>query len=164
MALTDSEGSLAPSPSVAVARKGKQRLFLKFGPIKAFGGSQHLLCIIRGGGEPQDMPHYELNRALSETICVKGSGGCLAQSSCSGSGSLSSSLGRRRKGDLRGSPRVEGAVISATSQGLRDSARGGPASHFSRPALLPPTPPPPPPGLRHPLRKLQGPCSQPGHM
>lgn len=50
--LTASEGSLAPSPSVAVARKGNQRLFLKFGPNKAFGGSQHLLSIIRGGGEP----------------------------------------------------------------------------------------------------------------
>lgn len=42
VALTDSEGSLVPSPSVASGKKGKQRLFLKFGPIKAFGGSQHL--------------------------------------------------------------------------------------------------------------------------
>ena len=45
VALTASEGSLAPSPSVAVARKGNQRLFLKFGPIEAFGGARHLLSL-----------------------------------------------------------------------------------------------------------------------
>ena len=50
---------------------------------------------------------------------------------------------RGGRADLRGSPRVEGAVLSATSQGLRDSAGGGGCIPCFQAVL------PPPPGLRH---------------